>query len=111
MKIINCTPHDIHFCDPITRQIVKTYPRSGIVPRVSSETQRLPDIDGCQAVTHIWGAVDGLPEPEAETLYAVSTMVADKCRGRMDLIVPDSGPTAVRDEKGQIVGVTRWTVP
>jgi hypothetical protein len=58
------------------------------------------------------GNIIGLPDEEQGTLYIVSVVVAssetNQCL-RHDLVYPGTGPKdgAVRDEKGQIVAVTR----
>lgn len=54
------------------------------------------------------GAVTGLPDPQPDTLLIVSSMVLDAAKGRVDLIAPDTGATAIRDDAGRIVAVTRF---
>lgn len=46
------------------------------------------------------GEVVGLPEPEDGTFYIVSRVIAEACRERGDLLIPDD---AVRNAAGQIV--------
>ena len=55
-----------------------------------------------------YGEVTGLPAPQEGIYYLVSSIVADALRGsgRTDILVPDSGPDAVR-ENGQILAVRR----
>jgi len=48
---------------------------------------------------------------EPVTLYIVSTLVAQACKGRKDVVAPDTSPeSVVRDESGQIVAVRRFQV-
>ncbi len=57
-------------------------------------------------VTPIYGEVEGLPEPQPDTVYIVSLMVAQRVPWRTDVFAPDSGPTAIRNAAGQIEAVT-----
>ncbi|RLI11543.1 hypothetical protein DRO33_03915 [Candidatus Bathyarchaeota archaeon] len=41
-------------------------------------------------------------------VYVVSSLVAQAVKGRKDVVAPDTGPTAIRNEQGQIVAVTRF---
>jgi hypothetical protein len=56
-----------------------------------------------------FGRVTGLPAHVPGTWLLVSAMVGAAAVDRFDLLVPGTGPGdgAVRDEKGQIVAVTR----
>lgn len=56
------------------------------------------------------GEVEGLPPPNYEDLFIVSSLVASKIgRARFDVVSPGTGPNdgAIRDEKGRITAVTR----
>lgn len=52
-------------------------------------------------------AGDTVALPKEGTPCIVSAMVAASWRGRAGVFAPDTGPTAIRDEHGQIVAVTR----
>ncbi len=56
-----------------------------------------------------FGEVEGLPEPEAGTVFIVSGLVGGQVKGRDDVVVPGTGPKdgAVRNDAGHIVAVTR----
>jgi hypothetical protein len=58
-----------------------------------------------------YGAVEGLPDPEENTIYLVSALVGGRpeVASRDDVFIPGTGPKdgAVRDERGQIYAVTR----
>lgn len=58
-----------------------------------------------------FGAVEGLPAPEADTIYLVSALVGGRpeVADREDVFVPGTGPKdgVVRTSEGQIYAVTR----
>ncbi len=56
-------------------------------------------------IRRVLGEAEGLPEEGIECL--VSAMVLSSVPGRKGVYAPDSGPTAIRNEKGQVVAVTR----
>jgi len=70
----------------------------------------------CPVVSQEFGEVEGLPEPETYTTFLVSAMVLARVaktmpnRAGVDVFAPDTGKTAIRDEKGNIVAVTRLTM-
>ena len=45
--------------------------------------------------------VEGLPEPQENTIYIVSALVAGAAKDRDDLVIPND---IVRDDKGNIIG-------
>ena len=108
--IVNLTPHAI---------VVNghTFPPCGIVARVEqtvSELLETVEVNGVQIPIYSTGKlhdVVGLPTPDGETRYIVSLAVGEalKGTGRHDLLTPGTGPhdSPVRDERGQIVAVTR----
>jgi len=67
-------------------------------------------------ISQEYGEVEGLPEPETLTIYIVSALVLSRVaktmpnRAGVDVFAPDTGKTAIRDEKGNIVAVTRLTM-
>ena len=48
------------------------------------------------------------PLQEPVVIFIVSSLVAQAIAGRKDIVAPDTGPTAIRDEDGQIKAVTRF---
>ena len=100
MNIKNCTPHAIVINDT-------TFQSSDILPRVSTKQVEAQDIAGFTCVTQSTGKVEGLPEPQENTFLIVSGMVFG-VSDRLDLIAPDTGKTAIRNEKGHIVAVTQF---
>lgn len=82
-----------------------TLPPSGAVARVKTREEPAGEITGMPVIMRTFGEVEGLP-PEG-TPCIVSALVANAVPGRKGVYAPDTGPTAIRDEKGQIVAVTR----
>lgn len=109
MNIINLTPHKIAIRTQNGDMVLEP---SGQVARVTTTYEDAGTIAGIPAVRRALGTVEGLPEPQANVVYLVSSMVleAAAAAGRQDVVAPDTGPTAIRDEQGRIVAVTRFVV-
>ena len=99
MKIINLTPHDIVFVREGAADIV--VPASGKIARVAVKTVIIGDINGIPVTTSVFGGVEDLPEPTADTIYIVSSIVASRVTNREDVYIPNE---SVRDDKGRIIG-------
>jgi hypothetical protein len=111
MKIVNLTPHTINV--RIGDNDV-SFPPAGTVARVATTSEVVAHVDVSPGVTapiarQAFGEVTGLPEPESGTLFVVSVLVAQAAK-RPDVVSPDTGPTAIR-ENGQIVAVRGFVVP
>ena len=103
MELINLTPHSI------VVEGLGTFESQGIA-RVSSTQNVIGSINGIGLVETVLGDVVGLPEMEEGKMYIVSGMVLSALNGaRIDVVAPDTGNTAIRNEKGQIIAVTRFT--
>lgn len=114
MNLVNLTPHPIIIRPEGGDEMI--IPPSGVVARVATTACVVAEIGGIPIVATRYGAVEGLPEPAPETLYITSSLVAQAAasEGRVDVVAPDTGPTAVRDEEGRIVAVRRlqtWATP
>jgi len=97
---INCTPH------PIVVEGLGTLAPSGIVPRVGTVRAPATTIGGVRLVRTVKGGVEGLPDGIAGVYLVVSGMVLDALGGsRPDVVAPDTGADAIRNEKGHIVAV------
>jgi len=106
MRLVNLTPHEIRVVKDDCEVII---PPSGGVARVKTEQVEVGSIDGIPVVKTEFGEVEGLPDPEPNTIYIVSSIVAQAVAGeREDVVAPDTGPTAIRDENGRIVAVRRF---
>lgn len=102
MSIINLTPHAIHVDVDGVRTV---FPPSGTVARVASSVVPMYHIDDIPVTTVQFSDVENLPEPAPDTWYLVSALVCQQCHDRSDVIAPDTGSTAIRDEAGRIVAV------
>lgn len=116
MKILNLTPHTINVADK-DGNIILAFAPHGTVARVSSSPGKLRTMFCAgqsipvAGATH-YGPVEGLPEPETDTMYLVSAMVGqhpDVAGVRADVLCPGTGPQdgAIRNDKGHIIAVTR----
>jgi len=83
-------------------------PPSGQVARVAATSREVAKVGDIPIVATEFGEITGLPEPQTGVLYLGSTLLAQAAArlGRVDVVSPDTGPTAIR-EGGQIVAVTR----
>jgi len=109
MRLVNCTPHSITIADK-DGNVIRTIEPSGHIARVAVEQREVGTVDGIPVVESVFGQVEGLPDPEPGVVYIVSTptMLAARQMGRTDVVSPDTGPSAVRDEQGRIVAVRRF---
>lgn len=64
---------------------------------------------GIPCVSFGRGSVIGIPESIFDTLYIVSGLVFDST-DRQDVVAPDTGKTAIRNQNGQIEAVTQLRV-
>jgi hypothetical protein len=102
MKLVNCVSHDVVIVANDGATI--TIPPSGAVARCTV-TRSVVGTVTIDAVTvpvtaTVLGQVVDLPQPEPETLYIVSRVVAEAARDRDDLVVPDD---VIRDDQGRII--------
>jgi D-hexose-6-phosphate mutarotase len=107
MRLINLTPHPLTIRLDDENDLV--LPPSGQVARVAVEQAQVAAVGGIPIVATVFGAIEGLPAPEPGVLYITSSLVAQAAarEGRVDVVAPDTGPTAVRDTGGQIIAVRR----
>ena len=108
LTVLNLTPHAITVRLPDGTD--RTYPPSGTAARVVMEEYVAFYLHGViPVIRREPGEVVGLPTDGAPCL--VSAMVLDVLRGAghaaLNIYAPDTGPTAIRNEKGHIVAVTR----
>lgn len=104
-QVINLTPHAIRVVDA-EGQLLMELPPSGVVARVETSAAEVGRIGDIPVLRTDFGAVTGVPAPEEGVVYITSTLVAQAAR-RPDVVSPDTGPTAVR-ENGQVVAVRRF---
>ena len=109
MKLVNLTPHKLNI---VTDNGNIEIEPSGTIARVKPTTVRIGTVNGIDVVKTTFGEVEGLPSPEKDTVYIVSTLVLNALKGsRPDVVAPDTGPeSAIRDESGRIVGIRRFQI-
>ena len=97
MNLINLTPHELNLNDG------RAIPASGGIARVTSKFGGF-DVNGICRVEY--GQVEGLPEPQKNTVYIVSALVLSALAGnREDVVAPATGhPETIRQD-GKIVSV------
>ena len=113
--MINLTPHEIIVVEADGAEIA-SFPASGTIARVAviEKVTGAISFDGIPVdiISSIFGEVEGLPalsELEGHERFLVSSMVLDRLGSEWSGIAfaPDTGKSAVRNEKNHIVGVTR----
>lgn len=100
----NLTPHEIKIENATGANVI---PASGTVARVETSSQDEATFKGIHVVSNKADRVVGMPCPPEPCL--VSGMVLDLLGSEWAGIAfaPDTGATAVRNEKGHIVAVTQ----
>lgn len=100
--LVNLIPHPLNIAGV-------EYPPSGQVARVTLlHQQMVGEVNGAIVMQNYFGEVENLPDPKENTVYIVSGLVLAHLNGeRDDVLAPDTGATAIRDEKGRIIGVTQ----
>ena len=105
MKIVNLTPHPLNLMPEGPEGPVVTIPPSGQVARCTVDRVQVDTVtvDGIAVSVNRtqFGEVTGLPDPQPDTIYIVSAMVAQAVPERSDVFIVDN---AVRDEQGRIIG-------
>lgn len=98
-NFVNLTPHTITFVrDNGTSLAVGA---SGEVARVTTKSVVVDTIDGIPVTQTEYGPIENLPDPQENTIYLVSSLVAQRCPDRTDVLVPSD---FIRDEGGNIIG-------
>lgn len=114
-NFVNLTPHPITF--KFNNESI-TFQPSGKVARIISNGASQHDVvtDGI-IISYVNPGIESLvdlPEPQDNTFYIVSSLVLNYLRSigshRKDVVAPGTGPKdgAIRDEKGNIVAITKF---
>lgn len=102
MKIINLTPHALNLIVGDKETVIQP---SGTVARAATIRKQIGTIhvDGVDVPINktVFGDITGLPDPQTDTIYVVSMLVAQAVPHREDVFIVDD---TVRDEKGRIIG-------
>ena len=105
MNIVNLTPHPLNLMPEGPDGPTVTIPPSGQVARCATSRVQVGTVtvDGITIPVNRtqFGAVTGLPDPQPDTIYIVSAVVAQAVPDRPDVFIVDD---AVRDEQGRIIG-------
>jgi len=102
--MINLTPHVITLRLPDGQDV--TLPPSGTVARVSMLEEIVGTVAGLPLIRRCPGPVIGLPDGDGPCIVS-SMVLAALPAGTPGVYAPDTGPTAIRDERGLVVAVTR----
>jgi len=103
MVFINLTPHAIKVKTKDGE--MKEFEPSGTIARVDVKETPAGDLDGIPLARRVTGEASGIPSKKEGTIYIVSSMVLS-ATDRSDVVAPDTGKSAVRDEGGRIQAVT-----
>ena len=110
MKLINLTPHEVTIYDE-SGNVRLRIPPSGQVARVKPVQVKVGEVNGIPVFKTEFFEVEGLPDPQPNTIYIVSLLVLQACPHRKDLVAPDTSPSgAVRDSEGRIIGTRGFQV-
>ena len=105
MKVVNLTPHPLNLMPGGPTGPTVTIPPSGqvarcAVTRVQVDTVTVNGVSVPVNKTQ-FGTVSDLPDPQPDTIYVVSALVAQAVPYRPDVFMVDD---AVRDDQGRIIG-------
>lgn len=106
--LLNYTPHPIHLTTPLGRATIESLGEARAT-EITTETITLgwDQFGDCGMTQHVplarkrYGNVTGLPAPQKDVLYIVSTLVQQACPERSDLVSPD---LVERDAEGRVTG-------
>jgi hypothetical protein len=101
--MINLTPHAITL---ISQDEEITIEPSGTVARVSMTEEVIGAWGEMPVIRRVAGAVTGLPTDGRACIVSAMVLAALPA-GTEGVFAPDTGPTAVRNDKGHVVAVTR----
>ena len=105
MNIVNLTPHALNLMPQGPDGPVVTIPPSGQVARCAVNRVQVDTVTVNWITVPVnrtqFGAVTDLPDPQPDTIYIVSAVVAQAVPERQDVFIVDD---TVRDEQGRIIG-------
>jgi len=105
VNIVNLTPHALNLMPQGPDGPTVTIPPSGQVARCEVRRVQVDTVtvDGITVPVNRtqFGEVTGLPDPQPDTIFVVSALVAQAVPDRPDVFIVDD---AVRDEQGRIIG-------
>lgn len=98
MKIINKTPHPVHFYR--SNETISTFQPDEHPIRLKEYSEHRGEINGIPVHDIVYES-DDVPEYDENIIYIVSRMVKDRFPDRTDFMVPYD---LVRNESGTIIG-------
>ena len=105
MNIINLTPHALFLMPAGPTGPVVTIPPSGLVARCATSRMQVDTVTVDSISVPVnqtrFGEVSDLPDPQPDTIYVVSALVAQAVPDRQDVFIVDD---AIRDDQGRIIG-------
>jgi len=101
--MLNLTPHAITVRLPDGSEV--TFHPSGQLARIETVETAAAPVDGIPSVYRRLTTPVGLPAEGVPCL--VSAMVLGAVPGRAECYAPDTGATAIRNDAGHVVAVTR----
>ena len=105
MKIMNLTPHDLNLMPTGPDGPVVPKHRSAIVARCTVDRVQVTNVtvDGISVPVNQtrFGEVFALPDPQPDTIFVVSALVAQAVPERQDVFIVED---AIRDAQGRIIG-------
>lgn len=102
--MINLTPHAISI--KINDETI-TFEPSGVVARIETKEVVVNEINGIPVIKRELLQVVGLPDNDVPCIVSSMVLDAMKNSNRKNLFAPDTGNTAIRNERGHVVAVTR----
>ncbi len=107
MKLVNMTPHALNLFDETGANQIVTLAPSGQIARVAVKNEKIGEAAGVPLYAAVYGAVEGLLEPEEGTIYVVSLLVRQALPDRKDLASPGE---LLRDAEGKPIGAKGLSV-
>ena len=105
MNIVNLTPHALNLMPKGPDGPTVTIPPSGQAARCAVDRVQVDTVtvDGITVPVNQtqFGSVSDLPDPQPDTIFVVSALVAQAVPDRQDVFIVDD---AVRDDQGRIIG-------
>jgi len=101
MEFVNLTPHSITVRMVMKAEVIIS--ASGSLARCTVTSTKVGELDGVPVFQQTFGDPIGIPSPIEGTIYITSTVVAQAAK-RRDVVSPDTGPTAIRQD-GQVIAV------
>lgn len=100
INFINLTPHPINIIG------IGVIIPSGNIARVTTVETKIGEVVGISVMSRTFMDVQGIPPSTENTIFIVSSIVLS-ATNRTDVVAPDTGNTAIRNDKGHITGVTQ----